>query len=157
VIAGIRPSGTGLERTVEGFTAGGGTMARQTGLAALTGAMFAATMLIMVGVFEIVAGVTAIFRDQFFVTVRNYTFDLDTTAWGWVHLILGIIILIAGVALFSGAVWAGAVALTLAILSAIANFFFIPYYPFWSIVVIALDIWVIWAISRAWGTLGNRT
>jgi hypothetical protein len=121
------------------------------------GVFFAAAAMIVIGFFQLIAGIAAIAGDEFFVITANYTFDLDTTAWGWVHLILGIIILFAGVALFSGAVWAGAVALTLAILSAIANFFFIPYYPFWSIVVIALDIWVIWAISRAWGTLGNRT
>lgn len=120
------------------------------------GVIFAAAAMIVIGCFQAIAGIAAIAGDEFFVVTQNYTFDLDTTAWGWVHLILGIVILLAGAALFSGAVWAGAVAIVLAILSAIANFFFIPYYPFWSIVVIALDIWVIWAISRAWGTMGNR-
>jgi len=120
------------------------------------GVIFAAAAMIVIGCFQVIAGIAAIAGDEFFVVTANYTFDLDTTAWGWIHLILGIVILLAGAALFSGAVWAGAVAIVLAILSAIANFFFIPYYPFWSIVVIALDIWVIWAISRAWGTMGNR-
>jgi uncharacterized membrane protein len=129
-------------------------MARQTGFAALTGAMFAATMLIMVGVFEIVAGVTAIFRDQFFVTVRNYTFDLDTTTWGWVHLVLGALLVITGVALMSGRTWAAVTGLVLAALSAINNFFFLPYYPLWAIVVIAVDVFVIWSLATMLSATG---
>lgn len=121
------------------------------------GVVFAAAAMIVIGFFQVIAGIAAIAGDEFFVVTDNYTFDVDATAWGWIHLILGIVILIAGAALFSGAAWAGVVAIVLAILSAIANFFFIPYYPFWSIVVIALDIWVIWAVSRSWGMLGNRT
>ncbi|BCJ28345.1 DUF7144 family membrane protein [Actinocatenispora sera] len=126
-------------------------MARQTGFAALTGAMFAATMLIMVGVFEIIAGITAIFRNQFFVTVRNYTFNLDTTAWGWIHLALGALLVITGVALMSGRTWAAVTGLVLAALSAINNFFFLPYYPLWAIVVIAVDVFVIWSLATMLG------
>ena len=55
---------------------------------------------------------------------------------------------LAGLSLFAQKGWAGMVALALAILSAIANFLFIPYYPFWSIVMIALAVWVIWALTR---------
>ena len=70
------------------------------------------------------------------------------TACGWIHLLLGIIIVITGFGLFSRQTWAGVTAIFLAMLSAVANFFFIPYYPFWSILIIALDIWVIWALTR---------
>ena len=104
--------------------------------------------MVTIGAFQAIAGLTAILNDDFFVVTRNYTFDLDVTAWGWIHLILGIVIAIAGVCLFMGQTWAGLVAMFLAILSAIANFFFIPYYPFWAIVIIALDMWVIWALTR---------
>jgi hypothetical protein len=82
------------------------------------------------------------------VVTQNYTFDLDVTAWGWIHLILGIVMILTGFSLFSGKTWAAVVAIALATLSAIANFFFIPYYPFWSILVIGLDVWVIWALTR---------
>jgi hypothetical protein len=105
-------------------------------------------MLILIGCFQSIAGLTAIFNDDFFVITANYTFDLDTTAWGWIHLLLGILLILAGLGLFSGAVWAGVAAITLAVLSAVANFFFIPYYPFWAILQIALACWVIWAITR---------
>jgi hypothetical protein len=112
------------------------------------GITFAATMMIMIGIFEAIAGLAAIIDDDFFVVGRNYTYDLDASGWGWVHLILGIALAVTGYFLFLGRVWAGIVALTLAVLSAVANFFFIPYYPFWSLLVIALDVWVIWALTR---------
>jgi hypothetical protein len=103
---------------------------------------------VLIGIFQIIAGLAAIFDDEFFVVTQNYVFDLDTTAWGWVHLFLGALLVLTGVALMRGAAWAGIVALTLAILSAVSNFFFIPYYPFWAILEIALAVWVIWALTR---------
>jgi hypothetical protein len=115
---------------------------------ALGGIAFAATMLTLAGVFQTIAGLVAIFNDEFYVVARNYTFDLDVTAWGWIHVVLGILLLVTGFALFSRRTWAGVTALVLAGVSAVANFFFIPYYPIWSLVVIGLDIWVIWALTR---------
>jgi hypothetical protein len=112
------------------------------------GLVFAATMLLIVGTFQAIAGLAAIFEDEFFVLTPNYVFDLDVTAWGWIHLILGVTLAVAGWALFARRPWAGVFAITLASLSAVANFFFIPYYPWWSLLVIALDIWVIWALTR---------
>jgi hypothetical protein len=112
------------------------------------GVVFAASIMIVIGIFQAIEGLVAIFDDNWYVVTRHYTFDLDVTAYGWIHLILGIVILLAGCALFAGKVWGGILAIFLAILSAIANFFFIPYYPFWSILIIALCIWVIWSVTR---------
>ncbi len=112
------------------------------------GIAFAACLLTIIGVFQVIAGLTAIIDDEFFVVTANYTFDLDTSAWGWVHLILGVILVATGLGLFAGRAWAVVTGIFLASLSAIANFFFIPFYPFWAIVVIALDIWVIWSLTR---------
>jgi len=125
---------TSREPTVSGWVVGGIT--------------FAGTMLILIGMFQAIDGLVAIVNDDFFVVSKNYTFDLDTSAWGWIHLLLGILLLLAGYGLMSGATWAAAVAIVLAVLTAIENFFFIPYYPFWSILVIALCVWVIWALTR---------
>jgi hypothetical protein len=105
-------------------------------------------VLTLIGCFQIIAGLVAIFDDDFYVVTRNYTFDLDTSAWGWVHLLLGLPVVFTGFGLFSRRSWANITAIVLAMLSAIANFFFIPYYPFWSILVIALNVWVIWALTR---------
>ena len=112
------------------------------------GIIFGATMLTIIGVFQAIAGFVAIVDDNFYVVAQNYTFDIDTSAWGWIHLLIGIGLLATGWALFSRQVWAGITAIMLATLSAIANFFFIPYYPFWAILVIALDVWLIWALTR---------
>jgi hypothetical protein len=115
---------------------------------AIGGISFAATMLLLIGVFQALDGLAAILNDSFFVVTKNYAFDLDVTAWGWIHLILGILLIFAGWGIFTGKTWAAIAGITLAVLSAVANFFFIPYYPFWSILVIGLDVWVIWALTR---------
>jgi hypothetical protein len=115
---------------------------------AVAGVTFAATIMLLIGIFQAIAGLSAIFDDEFFVVTQNYVFDLDVTAWGWVHLLLGLLLVFAGWGLYSGATWAGVLAIVLAVLSAIANFFFIPYYPFWAILEIGLAVWVIWALTR---------
>jgi hypothetical protein len=112
------------------------------------GVVFAASVLTLIGCFQAIVGLVAIFDDNFYAVAPNYTFDLDTSAWGWLHLLLGIALVITGWGLFSRRPWAAATAIVLAMLSALGNFFFIPYYPLWAIVVIALDIWVIWALTR---------
>jgi hypothetical protein len=108
--------------------------------------VFAAILMIMVGVWEALQGLIAIFENEFYVATRNYLFEFDATTWGWIHLILGVLIAFAGWGLLSGQTWARVVGITLATLSATANFLFIPYYPFWSILIIAVDIFVIWAL-----------
>jgi hypothetical protein len=102
----------------------------------------------LIGAFQVGAGLSAIIDDEFFVVARNYTFDFATTAWGWIHLLLGVLLVVTGVGLFGRAAWAGVAAIFLASLSAVANFFFIPYYPGWAILIIALDVWVIWSLTR---------
>jgi hypothetical protein len=115
---------------------------------ALSGIVFAASIMVLIGTFQILAGLVALFNDDFYVVTRNYTFDLDVTAWGWVHLIIGALILFAGIGLFGRRTWAGVTAIMLAMLSALANFFFIPYYPIWALLLIGLNVWVIWALTR---------
>ena len=115
---------------------------------AMSGVAFAATMLLLIGAFHVVAGLAAILNDEYFGIVRGYAFHLDITSWGWIHLVIGLALIVTGVGLFSRAVWAGVVALFVVVLSAIDNFFFIPYQPFWALLLIALDAWVIWALTR---------
>jgi hypothetical protein len=109
--------------------------------------LFAAIMMIMGGVFQAIEGLIAIFQNQFYVATREYLFQFDATAWGWIHLVLGIIVALAGWGLLSGRTWARVVAITMAVLSAIANFLWLPYYPFWAIIVLTLDVLVIWAVA----------
>jgi len=109
--------------------------------------VFAAVMMIMVGVWQALAGLIAIFENEVYVPTRSYLFELDLSAWGWIHLVLGLVVAFAGWGLLSGKTWARVVGITLAAISATANFLFIPYYPFWSILIIALNVFVIWALT----------
>jgi hypothetical protein len=115
---------------------------------AMSGITFAAAMLGLIGSFQILAGLAALINDEFFVKTQHYAFNLDVTAWGWIHLILGVLLVVTGLALFANKTWAGVTAIGLAMLSAIQNFFFIPYYAWWSLLIIALDVWVLWALTR---------
>jgi hypothetical protein len=109
--------------------------------------VFAACMMMLVGSFQAIAGLAALFENEFFVVSRNYVFELDVTAWGWIHLIVGVVVGFAGFGLFSGAVWARTVGVIVAVISGIINFVFLPYYPVWSILIIALNVAVIWALT----------
>jgi hypothetical protein len=109
--------------------------------------VFAAIMMLMVGVFQALQGLIAIFENEFYVQTRNYLFEFDATTWGWIHLVIGLLVAFAGWGLLSGQTWARVVGIALAVLSATANFLFIPYYPFWSLLIITLDIFVIWALT----------
>jgi hypothetical protein len=116
-----------------------------------TGAvLFAGILMIIIGIFEAFNGLNAIFEDQFYAVTENYIFDIDVTAWGWIHLLLGILVIFGGYAVMAGRTWGRILALIMATLAAIANFVYIPYYPFWSILMIALAIWVIWALTARW-------
>jgi hypothetical protein len=125
----------------------------ETSGAAVGFILFAAVMMIMAGVFQALQGLVGIFENEFYVPTRNYLFQFDATTWGWTHLLVGLLVAFAGWGLLSGRTWARVAAITLAVLSAIANFAFIPYYPFWSLLIITLDIFVIWAVAAHGGEL----
>ncbi|MEU0934180.1 MULTISPECIES: hypothetical protein [unclassified Embleya] len=122
-------------------------MGQNSGPGSLSGwAAFAGVMMTFGGILAVFQGIAAIAKDDIVAKTRNYSFSFSTTGWGWIHLILGVVIFLAGIALFTGAVWARIIGVVLAGLSMIANFIWLPYYPVWSIVVIAIDIAVIWAL-----------
>ncbi|CAN5567209.1 hypothetical protein BH10ACT3_BH10ACT3_04050 [soil metagenome] len=108
---------------------------------------FAAILLIVIGFFHVFAGIVALVDDEFYVVGNEWTFKFDVTTWGWIHLIVGIVILLAGLGIFTGNVLARTIGVFVAVLSALANFLWLPYYPVWSIVIIALDVAIIWALT----------
>ena len=110
------------------------------------GAFFAGVLMIVVGIFGALEGLAAIIKDSFFVATPNYWINVDVTSWGWIHLVLGALVALVGFAVLAGQTWARVIGIILAALSAFANFMFMPYYPFWAILIIAIDIWVIWAL-----------
>lgn len=109
--------------------------------------MLAAVLLLIAGIVSLLQGIAAAAGDDLFVVGVNYTYSFNLTGWGWVHIIIGILVIIASFGLFAGATWARVVAITLASLSIIANFLWLPNYPLWAIVVIVLDVIVIWAVA----------
>ena len=108
---------------------------------------FTGVMLILIGFFHALAGLSGLLKDQFYAVTPNYVLKFDVTTWGWIHLVGGIVILIAGFSLFKGAVWARTIGVFIAGISALVSFAWIPVYPIWGIVVIAIDVAVIWALT----------
>jgi hypothetical protein len=117
--------------------------------------MFAGVVMVIVGVFQAIAGLAGIIEDEFYVLGREYIFEFDATVWGWIHLIIGLVVLLAGFGVFSGNVLARTVGVIMAGLSMVAAFLWLPWYPVWAIVIIAIDIAVIWALTVHGRALAN--
>ena len=115
--------------------------------AAVGWAGFAGVMLIVMGVFDILQGIVALVNDEFFVITADYLYKFDVTTWGWIHIIGGILLIASGAGIFSGNVAGRTVGVIVAGLSAIWNFAWLPYYPVWSIIMIAVAVAVIWALT----------
>lgn len=109
--------------------------------------MFAGVVMIVLGFFQAIAGFVGILDDGFYVVGREYVFQFDATTWGWIHLIVGLIVLFAGFGVFSGNVLARTVGVIVALVSMISAFMWLPWYPVWAIILIAIDIAVIWALT----------
>ena len=121
-----------------------------TGMTGL--AKFAGVLLIISGLWDVVIGLSGILSDKIFVSTPEYLYAFDLTGWGWVHLILGLIVAGTGVGILKGTAWGRIVGVALASVSLLLNFAFLPHYPFWSILVIVLDVLIIWALaSLPWG------
>jgi hypothetical protein len=112
------------------------------------GALFAGVIMIMAGAFWALEGLAGIVKGTFYVRAGHYFITSSASSWGWIHLILGVLVCLAGFGVIAGATWARVVGIALVSLSAIANFLVIPYYPFWAIIVIALNVWVFWSLTR---------
>jgi len=118
---------------------------RSGGAVALT--WFAAIVMMVAGACQALAGLAGILKDGFYAVTANYVFEFNTTGWGWLHLLWGILLILAAFGLFSGAVWARMVGVILASIAVVVNFMFLPLYPIWSLILIALDSAVIWALT----------
>ena len=110
--------------------------------------VFASIMMAMVGYFHLAQGLVAVFDDEYFLVAdTGLPVALDYATWGWTHLVLGGLVMVAGISLFTGAAWARVVAIAFAALSAVVSFGFIAAYPYWSATAIALDVFVLLALT----------
>ena len=108
---------------------------------------FAAAVMGVAGAANIIQGLAAIAEDEVFLAGgERGSLVLDLTGWGWVHLLLGAFLVAVAVFLFRGAPWADYAAIVLLILNMVTQLMFLPFYPFWSMLVIGLEVIVLWAI-----------
>ena len=107
---------------------------------------FAGIMMIVMGSFNAIEGLVALFRGEYYVVTEEQVLVFDITAWGWITLLIGVLVALAGGALLSGAAWARVVAVVLAVVNAVAQLAFVSVHPLWSTIVIALCVTVIWAV-----------
>lgn len=108
--------------------------------------LFAGVMLFISGILDLFRGIMAIAEDDVYVSTPNYVFKFDLTSWGWIHLLFGAMAVIVSFGLFAAKTWARVVGIGIAALLLIANFLSIPYYPVWSLTLIALYAFIIWAL-----------
>ncbi|MET9225762.1 hypothetical protein [Lentzea sp. NPDC003310] len=107
---------------------------------------FAGIMMIVMGSFNAIEGLVALFRDDYYVVTEDQVLLFDISMWGWITLLIGVLVALAGGALLSGAAWARVVAVVLAVVNAVAQLAFVSVHPVWSTIVIALCVTVIWAV-----------
>ena len=108
--------------------------------------VFAGVMMIVGGGFQAFEALAAIVNDKYLVVAPDYIYSFDLTAWGWIHLIIGLALVLIGICLLMGQGWAKIAGIVVAGIAALANFTWLPYAPFWAIIVIAIDVLVIWAL-----------
>ena len=111
----------------------------------------AGALLFTSAVLTVLQGIEAVVTDKPLIIGPNYVYKFNTAGWGWIHIAVGIVLGIVAVGLITGAVWARLAAIVMACISIVAMFLWLPYYPMWSIIVIALDVIVIWAVAT-WDT-----
>lgn len=110
--------------------------------------VFGGLMLLMMGGFQAIQGIVAIFRDEYYLVTRNgLVLTMDYTTWGWIHLIIGLIGIGTGIGVMLGQMWARIVGIAIAVISALANIAFLPAYPVWCTIIIATDVLVIYALA----------
>jgi hypothetical protein len=111
----------------------------------------AGALLFTSAVLTVLQGIEAVVNDKPLIIGPNYVYKFNTAGWGWIHIAVGIVLGIVAVGLITGAVWARVTAIVMACISIVAMFLWLPYYPMWSIIVIALDVIVIWGVAT-WDT-----
>ena len=111
--------------------------------------VFAVAVILVLGLWQFLAGLTAVVRAGLYLAPPGYTFSFRVAGWGWVLLLLGVLSAGAGVGVLLGRSWGDKAAIVLASLSMIVNFLLVPFYPIWSLVIIVLDLTFIWALTAA--------
>lgn len=123
-----------------------GTGSPAAGTTASGSTLFAGVLMLVNGVLSVLAGITGIAKDDVYARIGDYVYKFNLTAWGWIHLVLGIVVAVTGWGVLKGLEWARGVGVGLAAVSIVAQFLWLPYTPLWALVSIALGMFVIWAL-----------
>ncbi|MEU6664918.1 hypothetical protein [Streptomyces sp. NPDC046727] len=118
------------------------------------GVTFAGALMVCSGILAILQGIAAVAKDEVYALVGNYVYRINLTGWGVIHIVIGALVLVTGIGLLKDMTWARFAGLFLASLSLIAQFLFLPYQPIWSFVMIAIDVFVIWALASRQEAVG---
>jgi hypothetical protein len=108
---------------------------------------FAGFLMILQGVFQAILGLTALLNDKFYVAAQGHLLVLDYTQWGWIHLLFGVLVIVAGTSVFNGSTWARVVGALLAAGNLVLQFAFVSAYPLWSIILMIIDVLIIYALT----------
>ncbi|MFJ8823948.1 hypothetical protein ACIREE_19465 [Streptomyces sp. NPDC102467] len=111
------------------------------------GSTFAGVLMLVSGIFGILNGIAGIAKDDVYGRIGDYVYSFNLTTWGWIHLVIGILVALTGVGILKGADWARGVGIGLAALYIIEYFMFLPYAPVWSLISIGVGVFVIWALA----------
>ncbi|WP_371670191.1 hypothetical protein OG985_22705 [Streptomyces sp. NBC_00289] len=137
---GHQPAGSAPEAGSRGTSHAGSAWAAG-------GAVFAGVLMLMNGILAIFQGISALAKDDVYTRIGDYVYKINLTGWGWILLVLGVLAVVAGAGILRGVAWARVTGIFLASLSMLAQFLFLPYAPIWSLVMIAIDFFVIWALA----------
>ncbi|GAA2278402.1 hypothetical protein GCM10010145_63390 [Streptomyces ruber] len=131
--------------------------ARSKGSALATGGTaFAGVLMLISGVLSVLNGIAGIASDTVYAFIGDYVYEFSLTAWGWIHLVLGVLVAATGLGLLKGASWARVVGVVLAALYVVEYFLFLPYAPVWSVVSIAIGVFVIWSLLTTRDTYATK-
>ncbi|WP_338498651.1 hypothetical protein [Streptomyces sp. SJL17-4] len=111
------------------------------------GTLFAGVLMVVIGILDVLQGIVAIAKDDVYTRVGDYVFEFNLTGWGWTHVVLGILVGLAGTGILMGSEWGRMGGITLAALNTVAQFLFLPYHPWWALFSMAISILVIWALA----------
>ncbi|MEV4940466.1 DUF7144 family membrane protein [Streptomyces zaomyceticus] len=119
------------------------------------GTLFAGVLMVVIGIFDILQGIAAIAKDDVYTRVGDYVYKFSLTGWGWTHLILGVLVGLAGFGILKGSEWGRMGGIVLASLNAIAQFLFLPYHTWWALISMAISIIVVWALATDDSSFGK--
>ncbi|WUH92968.1 hypothetical protein OG900_24545 [Streptomyces sp. NBC_00433] len=120
------------------------------------GTVFAGVLLVVAGIMAVLEGIVGIAKDSVFVVSGGYAYKFNVTAWGWIHLVIGVLAVLVGLGLLRGEAWSRYAGIGIASIALLANFMFLPYQPAWSLIMIGIYVFIIWSLATYHSKRGHH-